>query len=264
MNPVTLELDGAIAQVRLNRPDCYNALSMEAFEALVETAREVQGNRSIRAVVLAGEGDNFCSGIDFNMFSQATDAKELIGKLMAPVEDSPANLVQLSSYAWRQLGVPVIAALEGTVFGAGIQLALACDIRFGAPGVQLSVMEIRWGLIPDLSITQTLPRLVRDDVARELTYSGRIVDAEEASNIGLLTRVVADPLLAANQLAEEIAGRNPAAIRAAKKLYTDAWNATPEQGLGLEDSLQKTILGTANQMEAVMANMQKREPHFKD
>ena len=264
MNPVTLEIEGAIAQVRLNRPDCFNALSIEAFEALLETAREIQGSRSVRVVVMAGEGDNFCSGIDFNMFSQVTDVKALIDRLMAPVPNSPANLVQSSSYAWRQLGVPVIAALEGTVFGAGLQLALACDIRLGAPGTQFSVMEIRWGLIPDLSITQTLTRQVRDDVARELTYSGRIVEAEEASDIGLLTRVVSKPLLAANNLAEEITGRNPAAIRAAKRLYTEAWTAPPEQGLSLEANLQRTLLGTANQMEAAMANMQHREPHFDD
>ena len=264
MNPVTLELDGAIAQVRLNRPDCHNALSMEAFEALSATASEIQGNRSVRVVVMAGNGGNFCSGIDFNLFALAADAKSLIDRLMAPVANSPANLAQSACYAWRQLGVPVIAALEGTAFGAGLQLALACDIRLGAPGAQLSVMEIRWGLIPDLSITQTLARLVRDDVARELTYSGRIVEAAAAREIGLLTRVVEDPLAAANQLAEEIAGRNPAAIRAAKRLYTEAWTTTPQQGLGLEADLQRTLLGTPNQMEAVMANMQRRDPEFED
>ena len=161
MKTVTLELDGPIAQVRLNRPDCHNALSLEAFEALLETAREIDRNRSVRVVVMAGEGENFCSGIDFKLFTQADDLKKLIDRMMAPVPDSAANLVQSSCYAWRQLGVPVIGALAGTVFGAGLQLALACDIRLGGPGTQLSVMEIRWGLIPDLSITQTLTRLVR-------------------------------------------------------------------------------------------------------
>ena len=264
MNPVTLEVDGAIAQVRLNRADRYNALSIEAFEALVETARIIDGNRSIRVVVMAGEGENFCSGIDFNIFAQASDSKILIDQMMAPVSGSPANLVQSSSYAWRKLDVPVIVALEGVVFGAGLQLALACDIRLGAPTAQLSVMEIRWGLIPDLSISQTLTRLVRDDVARELTYSGRIVESEEARDIGLLTRLVSKPLLAANNMAEEIAGRNPDAIRAAKRLYTEAWTTPPDHGLGLEADLQRSLLGTANQMEAAMANMQHREPQFKD
>jgi enoyl-CoA hydratase/carnithine racemase len=264
MKPVTLSIEDGIAQVRLNRPDYYNALSAEAFEALVETAREIDSEPTVRAVVLAGEGGNFCSGIDFNMFTQTSDPEELIGQLMAPISDSPANLAQESCYAWRQLKAPVIAALEGTVFGAGLQLALACDIRIAAADAQLSVMEIRWGLIPDLSITQTLPRLVRDDVARELTYTGRIVEAEEARNLGLVTRVSETPQLAANNLAEQIVGNNPAAIKAAKKLYTDSWHATPDHGLGQEADLQKTLLGTPNQMEAAMANMQRREPHFDD
>lgn len=257
---VNVDLGTPIARVTLNRPDRYNALSPEMFDALSEAGQQISQTRGIRAVVLSGGGGNFCSGIDV----QALAASDNPMGLLEPTGVSPANRVQHAAYVWREVPVPVIAVLQGTVFGGGLQVALACDLRIAHPNTQLSVMEIRWGIIPDMSITQTLTRLVGDDVARELTYTGRTVDAEEARSLGLVTRISEQPGLTAEDLAAEIAGKNPDAVKASKRLFTECWNSRPEDSLAEECRLQKTLLGSPNQMEAARANMEKREPHFDD
>ncbi|RMF17459.1 MAG: crotonase/enoyl-CoA hydratase family protein, partial [Candidatus Dadabacteria bacterium] len=174
------------------------------------------------------------------------------------------NMFQRPGYDWKRLPVPVIAAIHGHCYGGGLQIALGADIRIAAPDTQMSVMEIKWGLIPDMSGTQTLRDLVRIDVAKELTFTGRIVEAEEAAQLGLVTRVAEDPKAAAMELAQTIASKSPDAIRAGKRLFNAVWHGSDVDGLALEAELQQTLIGSANQMEAVMANMQKRAPKFRD
>jgi enoyl-CoA hydratase/carnithine racemase len=179
-------------------------------------------------------------------------------------EGNPANYAQLVGYIWKQVPVPVIAAVHGVAFGGGLQLALAADIRLASRDARFSIMEIKWGLVPDMSGTQTLRDLVRLDVAKELTYTGRVVEAAEAAELGLVTRLCDDPLAAALEMAAEIAGKSPDAIAAGKKLLENAWHGSSEEGLALEASLQKEIIMQENQVEAVMANFEKRPPKFKD
>jgi enoyl-CoA hydratase/carnithine racemase len=250
-----------VADVRLNRPEKYNALSPQMFKAIIEAGKAVAKDTSIRAVVLSGEGRGFCAGLDFEGFVE-------MGKgsfnILEKMEGGPANTAQMTGYVWKQVPVPVIAAVHGVAFGGGLQIALGADIRLAAPGTRFSVMEITWGIIPDMSITQTLRDLARLDVAKELTFTGRIVEAEEAARLGLITRVCADPLAEAHKLAAEIINRNPYAVAAAKKLLETAWHSSAAEGLRLEESLQRTLIGTPNQIEAATANFEKRLPKFAD
>jgi enoyl-CoA hydratase/carnithine racemase len=160
--------------------------------------------------------------------------------------------------------MPVIAAVHGVAYGGGCQIALGADIRFAAPDAKLSVMEIKWGLIPDMSLTQTLRDVVPLDVAKELTFTGRVLSGEEAKALGLVTHVAEDPLAAAMALAEEIAGKSPDAVRAGKRLWEESWHADAGTGLALEASLQTGLIGTPNQVEAVMSNFEKRAPNYQD
>ena len=159
---------------------------------------------------------------------------------------------------------PVIAAIHGVAYGGGLQIALGADMRIVTADARLSVMEIKWGLIPDMSGTQTLRHLVRDDVARELTFTGRIVSGEEARELGLATQAHEDPRQAAYDIAMEIASKSPEGIRAGKALLNEASLVSLEEGLQLEASLQKGLIGTSNQVEAVRANLKKRAPSFSD
>ena len=262
---VLIDIKEGIAQVRLNRPDKLNALDPDLLQALIEAAEGLAASTGLRAVVLTGEGRSFCAGLDFASFAaMAKSGAEMPFDPFDRVPGNPANMVQRAGYDWRRLPVPVIAALRGHVYGGGLQIALGADIRYAAPDTRLSVMEIKWGLIPDMSGSQTLRDLVGLDVAKELTWTGRIVEAKEAKDLGLLTRVCEDPLEDAMETAQAIAGRSPHAIRAGKQLFNQAWHGSDGDGLALEESLQKTLLGWPNQMEAVMANMQKREPKFRD
>jgi enoyl-CoA hydratase/carnithine racemase len=165
---------------------------------------------------------------------------------------------------WKRLPMPVITAIHGVAFGGGCQIALGGDIRIAAPDAKISVMEIKWGLIPDMSLTQTLRDLVPLDVAKELTFTGRVLSGAEAAELGLVTRTSADPLAAALALAKEIAGKSPDAIRAGKKLLEASWRADPATGLALEQELQGKLIGSANQIEAVKANFENRAPNFRD
>lgn len=254
--------EGGIAEVRLNRPEKHNALNMELFGALLQAGEELAEDRSLRAVVLAGNGPSFCSGLDAPAVMGDPKAFQ---QCFEREEGAEANWVQKSAWVWRRLPVPVIAAVHGNCFGGGIQLALAADLRLGAADARLSVMEIRWGLIPDVTGTATLRELVRADVARELCYTGRIVEASEAASLGLLTRIEADPLEAARAMAREIAGKNPDAIRLGKRLLDANWQE-PDYGVVLrrEQELQGALIGKPNQMEAVRAAMTKTPPQFKD
>ena len=194
---VSVSIDGHLAVVTLNRPEKANAVSLEMFDALGDKGEILAADKSIRAVVLHGAGDNFCAGIDVGIFQQ--DAVVIDAKSMAPVEGSPANRFQRAAYAWRELPVPVICAISGVAFGAGLQIALGADLRYATADARLSIMEIKWGLVPDLAISTTLRDILPVDRVKELAWSGRVVDAKEALDIGLVTELYDDPFEAAMQ-----------------------------------------------------------------
>ncbi|MBO6933707.1 MAG: crotonase/enoyl-CoA hydratase family protein [Deltaproteobacteria bacterium] len=256
---VRVDRDGAVATVWLTRGEKRNGLDVPMFEQLIAAGRALESDKSLRAVVLAGEGPAFCAGLDFQSFMSTPNAPQ---KLLA--RKGPTNVAQEVGWVWRELPVPVIAAIHGSCFGGGLQIALGADIRLAHPEAQLSVMEIRWGLIPDMGITQTLLPLVRPDVAKELTFTGRRVSGKEALELGLVTRVVDDPQAEAKALADTIATKSPHAIRAAKALYDRSPGLSVAESFALETELQLPLLGSKNQLEAVQANMMKRDPVFQD
>jgi enoyl-CoA hydratase/carnithine racemase len=259
---VNVQIEGGVADVRLNRPDKLNGLDPAMFEDLVTTGRELAADRSLRAVVLSGAGRAFCAGLDFKAFFGERKPGETPSLLTR--DSAPANFAQSAAYVWSVLPVPVIAAVHGVAFGGGLQIALAADVRVVAPDAQLSVMEIKWGLIPDMTGSQTLRHLVRLDVAKELTFTGRIVSGEEAVRLGLATRVAPDPHATSLEIAREIAGKSPDAIRAGKELFQESWLEPLADGFAREERLQRGLMGRANQLEAVQANFEKRAPRFRD
>jgi enoyl-CoA hydratase/carnithine racemase len=264
---VVIETQDGIADVRLNRAEKMNALDFPMFQALAEAARELGSDRSVRAVVLSGEGRAFSAGLDMASFAAMAGGGERgqVEETLRPAETgSPANFAQLPAWAWQEVPVPVIAAVHGVAYGGGLQIALGADIRFVAPDARLSVMEVRWGLIPDMSGTQALRRLVPLDVAKELTFTGRIVSGTEAVELGLATRLADDPRAAAMEMAREIASKSPDAVRAAKELLNRSVWSTLEEGLALEEKIQRTLIGGPNQIESVKANLEKREPKYVD
>jgi enoyl-CoA hydratase/carnithine racemase len=257
---VRIDVADHVADVALTRPDKHNALDGAMFEGILAAADEVAAAPGVRAVVLHGEGPSFCSGLDIaSLMSGPISLDDILER-----DGRRSNVAQRACTDWIDLAVPVIAAIHGNCFGGGLQIALGADIRIAAPDARLSVMESRWGLVPDMGITSTLPRLVPIDVAKELTYTARIFSGEEAAELGLVTRVAEDPLAAARELAAEIAGRSPDAVRAAKRLYDTAWNAPVEEGLLLETELQLKLIGSANQLAAVTAGMTKQPAEFVD
>ena len=254
-------IDNAVATVCLSRPDKLNALDADMFEDVVRAGEQIMADKTVRAVVLHGEGKAFSAGLDFASFMGKPD---LMQKLLARGEKSPANVAQRIAWIWQEVQVPVIAAVHGVAFGGGLQIALGADIRYVAADAKLSVLEIKWGLIPDMSITQTLMRLVPLDVAKELTFTGRIISGAEAVELGLATKVSEDPLADALETAKLIATKSPHAIRAGKALLNEAPTMSRADALKLETALQVGLLGSPNQMEAVQANMMKRDPEFKN
>jgi enoyl-CoA hydratase/carnithine racemase len=259
---VVCTIADGVADVRLNRPEKLNALDMALFTALAETAATLADTPGVRAVVLSGSGRSFCAGLDLTAFSAMA-----AGERWRPADDPTTtgtdgrSLGQRAVLAWYDLPVPVIAAVRGHALGGGLQLALGADIRLAAPDVVFSVFEINWGLTPDMAGTQLLPRLVGPDVAAELTYTGRMVDAAEADRIGLVTRIVDDPLAAAHTLAARIAAVNPDATRASKGLLRQS-HGPIEDGLAAERAAMAAIMGSPNQREAATAGLEKRRPRF--
>jgi enoyl-CoA hydratase/carnithine racemase len=257
---VRIEVADHVATVSLIRADKHNALDFAMFEAIIAAAERLRDEPGVRAVVLRGEGPSFCSGID--LMSLAGEAG-LDGMTELARGESP-NWFQRAAYDWIRVPVPVIAAIHGNCLGGGLQIALAADIRFATPDARLSVMEAKWGLVPDMSISRTLPRLVGIDVAKELTYTARVLSGSEAGELGLVTHVVADPLDDARALATTIAERSPDAVRGAKRLYDEAWCGEPDQTLALEASIQLGLIGSPNQLAAVSAGLSKESPQFTD
>lgn len=259
---VTVDINEGVAHVQLNRPDRHNALHWELFKGLEAAAQSLAADPGVRAVVLSGNGPSFCSGLDYPVMSEHPTA---FTEGFAKVDGAEGNLFQMMGWFWKRLPVPVIAAIHGNCFGGGIQIALGADIRFATAEAKLSVMEIKWGLIPDMSGTLTLRELVRADVAKELTFTGRIFTGAEAAEIGVVTRVVEDPVDAALNMAREIANKNPEAIRLAKSLLDEnRLEADAEKALLREKEGQLKILGSPNQREAARAAMTKTAPQFDD
>lgn len=262
MPRVRVTLTDHIAHVQLNRPDKRNAVDPEMFEALIAAGREVTA-LGARAVVLSGAGEGFCAGIDIGSLGG------MIGKdinaMIAPRTHGAGttNQWQEAAMVWHRLEIPVIAALHGVCFGAGLQIALGADIRIAAPGTRLAVMEMKWGIIPDMGGMVLLPRLVRSDVMRKLIYTANPIEAAQAERWGLVTEIAEDPLAAAFALAGEIAGKSPAAIRAAKALMAVAESEDAETVLRAESTLQAGLIGTPEQMEVIAAQFAKRAPVFK-
>jgi enoyl-CoA hydratase/carnithine racemase len=265
MPRVTVTVTDGVADVRLNRPEKRNALDAAMIGALVSTGEQLKAMPGLRAVVLSGEGQDFCAGLDFGLFEAMRDGSRLSALAEVPPSDGPAKAVaQRAAYTWAELPVPVIAAIRGNALGGGLQIALGADIRIAAPDARLAVFEVSWGIIPDMTGTQLLPELVGRDVAKELVYTARIVSGEEAARIGLATRTDPDPLAAALALAREIAGQSPHAIRAAKRLLDLAGRASLATGLAREQLEIAALIGSPNQLEAITARFSKRPPKFAD
>jgi enoyl-CoA hydratase/carnithine racemase len=245
---VRIERDGGIARVMLARPDKHNGVDLRMVEAVRGAARELRRDESLRAVILAGDGPSFCAGLDIkSVFGQRSAMLTAVAALVSPLR----NRFQDWSMAWRELPVPVIAAIHGTCFGAGLQLALGADIRIATPDAQLSLMEARWGLVPDMGGPTLLAELLRMDVAKELTFTGRILSGVDAADLGLVTHLDADPQARAAILAAEIATRSPDAVAADKFLLQQSRRGGEYRALAAERRWQRRIIGRGNQRVAV-------------
>ncbi len=263
---IEITIEERVADVRLIRPAKLNAFDPEMFDALAEAGDRLRADPTLRAVVLSGDGRAFCAGLDLESLNSMVAAQEAGGDSrlsnLAERTHGIANWAQNVVWLWRELPVPVIAAVHGVAFGAGLQLALGADMRYVAPGTRMSIMEVKWGIVPDMAGIQLMRHLVRDDVARELTYTGRVFTAEDALAYGIATRVIEDPHAAALAVAREIAQKSPDAIRAAKRLLNMARVSDPLDGLVAEAVEQQKLIGGRNQVEAVRANLEKRAPNF--
>jgi enoyl-CoA hydratase/carnithine racemase len=262
---VTIEIADGVAEVTLNRPDKLNALDPAMFEAIVAAGETLSRTAGVRAVVLAGAGKGFCAGLDKETF-----ASMLAGGVQATLGDLTkrthgiANAFQQAAYVWRTLPVPVIAAIHGVALGGGFQIALGADMRYAAPDARFSIMEIKWGIVPDMGGVALMRELAPADVIRELTMTGRIFSGDEALTYGFATSVHADPLAAARATAKEIAGRNPDAVKAVKRLLNAASDGDSAAILLQESKEQAALIGSANQIEAVRAGVEGRAGRFAD
>jgi len=258
---VAIDVSDGVADVRLVRGDKHNALDWPMFKALDAATDELQARRDVRAVVLSGDGPSFCSGLDFPSFMAGNEG---VDEMIADVPGEVANIAQRVAYDWQRLPMPVVGAVHGNCLGGGAQIALGTDIRIAAPDLKLSVMEIRYGLVPDMGITQVLPALVPLDVAKEIVFTGRGIAADEALELGLITRVAEDPRRDALSLAAEIASKSPDAIRSGKLLLNAAYKSRSEDVLKLEAELQRALVGSPNQIAAVTSAMTSEPAEYSD
>ena len=259
---VAVDFQDHVAHVRLVRPERLNAIDVVLLEQLVETGDRVAALPGLRAIVLSGEGRGFCSGIDTRTLVVKPGEKFPIDIDM-PIRGA-ANLAQHAVVQWRDAPVPVIAAVHGFAFGGGFQLPLATDVRLVHPDTQLSLMELKWGLIPDMGGMALLKPMLRPDVLADLLYTARVFDGREAVALGIATRLADDPVKAALEMAREIAGRSPDAVRAAKRLMRLGHDELDRRILLAEAAEQLALLKGANHAEAVAAGMARRAPHFRD
>lgn len=261
---ISVTIEAGIADVRLDRADKMNALDAAMMEAIVECGTALQATPGLRAVVLSGNGHAFCAGLDRSEFEGMIAGDAGIAKNIARRTHGPANLPQQVALVWRALLVPVIAAVHGVAFGGGFQLMLGADIRLVSPETSLSIMETKWGLVPDMAGVALMRLMARDDVIRELTYTARPFSAADAVSFGFATRISADPHGEAMALARSIAERNPDAIRAAKRLFNLSAGGDAAAILLAESLEQQLLIGSRNQIEAVRANIERRPPDFID
>lgn len=262
---VTISIQDHIADVRFNRPEKMNALSHDMMVAIAEVLETLSVDKTVRVVVLSGEGRAFCAGLDMESIARMQAGTEtILGNLLDRHEDKITNLPQHIAFGWQQLPMPVIVAIHGTAYGGGCQIALGADIRFATPDSSISIMEIKWGLIPDMSCSQTIRDLLPLDVAKELIFTGKILSGKEALQLGLITHISDDPFADAMGLAKDIAAKSPHAVRAAKQLLNAAWHGEQAGGMLLESELEMTLLMKSNQVEAITANLEKRIPNFRD
>jgi enoyl-CoA hydratase/carnithine racemase len=263
---ISVTIEGGVADVRMIRTDKMNALDDAMFSALIETGERLKTEPGVRVVVLSGEGRAFCAGLDMGNFGKMASGERSggTGLVDTPRTESGANRAQNAALIWRDIPVPVIAAVHGVALGGGFQLTLGADMRFVAPDTKMAVLEIKWGLVPDMAGIALLRGLIRDDVARDLSYTGRIFSGEEAFTLGIATRVCADPRAEALATAREIATKNPAAIRANKRLLNLMADGDQHAILLAESVEQSALIGSRGNIEAVMANMEKRAPVFED
>jgi enoyl-CoA hydratase/carnithine racemase len=264
---VSLTISDGIADVRMNRPDKRNALDGAMFQGLAEMGERLKTEPGVRVVVLSGEGSSFCAGLDFSSFQMMAG-----GDRPGADEGSPGtmqegritHLGQQVCWVWQEIPVPVIAAVHGHALGGGIQIALGADIRIVHPDTQMSVREVHWGLVPDMTGTLMLRSLVRADVAKDLVFTARVFDGREAFSLGLATRLSDAPLETSMTVAAEIAGRSPDAIRGAKALLNGLFNDGAAEQFAEERRVIGSLIGRPNQIEAVMANFDKRAAAFTD
>ncbi len=269
---VSISISNGVADVRMNRPDKCNALDGAMFSAIAEAGERMKIEPGLRAVVLSGEGASFCAGLDFSSFQSmaggatardaATDGAS--GNPGAMQTGRITHLGQQVAWAWQEVPVPVIAAVHGHALGGGLQIALGADIRIVHPDTKLSVREVHWGLVPDMTGTQVLASLVRPDIAKELTFTARVLSGREAFELGLATRLSDNPLNDALAMAREIAGRSPGAVRGAKELFNRIVNAGAADQFAHERRVIGSLIGSPNQVEAVTANFDNRAPDFID
>lgn len=261
---VLVSVTDGIADVRFNRADKRNALDTDQFQAIADAGERLKAEPGLRAVVVSGEGSSFCAGLDFSIFGQFADPAASGVRIGALTESGTTHLAQQVCWVWQELPVPVIAAVHGHALGGGAQIALGADIRISAPDALWSIREGHWGLIPDMTGTYVLSQLVRPDIAKELTFTARQFDGAEAHALGLVTRLADDPHAAALELAAEIAGRSPDAVRGAKALYNRLFARHAASQFAAEREVIGGLIGTPNQIEAISANLEQRPPVFAD
>lgn len=256
---VSTEIRDNVAYVTLTRPDKLNGLDFQMFEALISAAKKIERDKDIRAVILQGEGKAFCAGLDFAGVGK-TPVKMALNFFRAP--GKATNLYQEVCWAWRELPVPVVAVIHGHCYGGGMQIALACDFRFTTPDAQLSILEAKWGLVPDMSGSVTLRELLGMDVAKRLTMTGEIFDGTRAKELGLVTEVTENPLKAAEELLAQILTRSPDAVAATKALLHRTRHVSPRAAFRIESRFQRKLLMGANHKIAKAAGMAKELPKF--
>jgi enoyl-CoA hydratase/carnithine racemase len=252
--PVTVSIDGGVAQVRLNRPDKLNALTLDTLDALVSVAHDLADDKTLRGVVLGGAGRSFCAGLDF---ASVFRTPSRIATAFAPRPWRGTNTFQEACWAWRRIPVPVVAAVQGHCLGGGLQIAMGADFRFTTADAQWAVLEAKWGLIPDMSGIQALSQQVGMDVAKRLTMTGEVISGERAVALGLATEVVDDPYAAAAELIEAIATRSPDSVAATKRIFNRTWTAGDRRTFFHERLEQAWLLAAANTRIAREAAMTK-------
>lgn len=258
---VRIHVDGTLAYVTLTRADKHNGMNLEMLKGVIQAQKQIRKLKGIRAVILRGEGPSFCAGLDFkSVLGQPLKAALAYLQLWWPVR----NEFQTWSIGWRSMPVPVIALVHGNCFGAGLQLALGADIRICTPDAQLSMMEAKWGLVPDMGGIALMRELMPLDAAKELTMTGRTLNGNEAKAIGLVTHVSREPLAHALSIIEEMNVRSPDAVGAGKFLLQQAWRRSERMALRLERLWQRRMMGGANQRISVARNQQKKEIPFKE